>query len=835
MRKLYAISLLIVLLSLAACGIDNTMYNAKNYFQSAQERPLNANGRPAPQAVSDYTKAIKKCGIILSDDDKGKRADDALYLMARALYYKGNAAFQARDAFESLIRGYPGSKHVPEAHIYLAKVMQDINQPDQAEAVLERFIRNPKYIKHHPRALLVLADFEIQDEDYHRAQFWLERIITDYRKTQEFKEAFFLFGKNYYMQGEYERSLAEFETFVGTRGIPKDKKLEARYYVALNHLELGEAEKALKEARYLVRNEVRPDLLSKARVLYGRALLANSQVEDGLYELEEVTTSYPRTETAAEAYYYWGSFLYYEQSEIDLATAHLNRVRTEYNRSTLAEIATSKATAINQTKAAPNLDSRRDLQAWLDHQYLRAESFVSPLALPDSALATYQRVIAESDTLKAIRDSLLLMIDTTSDKIDSLRTVVADSTQQAAADTSAGPAPEVTLDASSTDTLPQASAELPTPDAESAAADSLMPSVESNADTDQEQMPAVPSAPLDQSAAAADTLSSVQPTPDPVEDEPEKSQDDPKTGESSAEEEAPEPARSPELMLQELQEDVSAWQQETEEIEPLLDRFATEIIPYCYFSIFSILNDDPTQSEEAAQLHERLLTEYPRNIYSAAATALSEGRIPSLVDPDYEEASTAFDAALELYPDAPDSLVTLMQEYTQSEYPDLSLRANYRLGWYYSFEEPDTTMAREYLETVLEYPEDTEYHTAVRRFFDGKDFLLRDSGISDSTSVEADSLQTPAPESTSSSESTLIGPENINDAQEQGSAPDLSIDPEAVAEDGFELTAPAAADTLSAPEPEAQEPKSELQDPESAPQPDDDTADPEETVPQQTP
>ena len=143
MRYMRVTTLLVLLGILVACGIDNTMYNAKKYFESAQNRALSANGRPTPQAIDEYTKSIQKCGIILSRNSKGKRADDALFLMARALYYKKNSAFQAKDAFENLIRGYPDSKHIPEAHLYLARVLREVNQVQQSEALLEQFVRNP--------------------------------------------------------------------------------------------------------------------------------------------------------------------------------------------------------------------------------------------------------------------------------------------------------------------------------------------------------------------------------------------------------------------------------------------------------------------------------------------------------------------------------------------------------------------------------------------------------------------------------------------------------------------------------------------------------------------
>lgn len=832
MRRIYAAILLVTLFALPGCGIDNTMYNAKKYFASAQVRPLGANGRPAPQAVSDYTKAIKKCGIILSDGGKGKRADDALYLMARALYYKGNSAFQAKDAFENLIKGYPNSKHVPEAYIYLGRVLREINQDAESEALLERFVRNPKYLKHHPRALLVMADYEILDEDYHRAQFWLERIIKDYPKTPEFKEAAFLFGKNYYMQGNFERSLQEFETFINTRGIPKLKKLEAKYYIALNRLEMGNHAKALKEAKYLVRNDERPEMLSRARVLYGRALLATGEIEAGLEELKAVTTSYPRTENSAAAYYYWGNYLYHEEGKINEAVPHLNRVRTEFAKSPLAEKGTQMATAINKTKPGANLNSSRDLQAWLDFHYLKAENLISPLAMPDSALATYQRVINERDSLVAIQDSLLLKIDKASSSIDSLIAILPVSPETTKEDSLSLLASADLPDSLAADIDRALPAEVTDLGSEPSAPDSLDAGEKESSD-----QPYLPD--LDQSEESPDKgeippeerIETQEPEPassDSIDTDTEEkdSSDQPLkpdldllkepldegeiTPEDSLDIQEPKPVKSGAQLLKELQRDLSAWQQKTDELQASIERFDTQIVPFCYFSKYSLLRKFPNRAEEAESLYQTLLEEYPRNMYSAAATAIKEGRTPRLVDPAYNEALAAFDAALDSYPESPDSLVALMQAYTESAYDDLKLRANYRLGWHYSFEEPDTTLAREYLGYVLNDSENAEYKDAVRRFFDGEAFLLRDSGLVDSTAVMADSL------------ATLAEPTEPTELTGESPADSLSFEidlPEAALPDSLlKLTEPAVPDSLSGlqPEPEIQSEESGTE-PETAP------------------
>jgi hypothetical protein len=192
-------------------------------------------------------------------------------------------------------------------------------------------------------------------------------------------------------------------------------------------------------------------------------------------------------------------------------------------------------------------------------------------------------------------------------------------------------------------------------------------------------------------------------------------------------------------------------------------------------------------------------------MYSAAATALKEGKVPHLIDPAYEEATSAFDAALDYYPEAPDSLVTAMQEFIQSDYEDLRLRANYRLGWHYSFEEPDTTLAKTYLKEVLAAPEQSEYQETVRRFFDGENYLLRDSGIVDSTLVEVDSLQISVEQDeTAEADSTFVGPPEMSDTAEDEESwldfPQLKIQDELI--DTNEINPQAEADSLSEREPE---------------------------------
>ncbi|NLK49756.1 MAG: tetratricopeptide repeat protein, partial [Candidatus Cloacimonetes bacterium] len=424
-KKLLFASLLIVLL-ITSCGIDNTMFNARKYFKQAQDRPLTSSGRPSPQAVDEYTKTIQKCGVIITEKKGKKTLSEAVFLLARALYYKGNSAFQAKDQFEALINGFPESRHVPEAHIYLARVLRQLNRKQEAEKLLEGFVRDTRHQKSHPRTLMVLAEFEIEDQDFLSAQYWLQRIITDYPKSSEFKEASFLFGKNYYEQHDYLSSFKEFEKLVNTRGINKELKLEGRYYMALSLFELGEYAKCDKLVSQLLKSESRLDKLALIRVIKARLLLQGNDEEKGINEVDEIAKLQPRSLASSAAYYYLADYYFYQNADIELAGTTYGKVRTEFPTAIYADYAKQKADAVNQIKQNKNLSAKANLQQYVDYHMLAAENYLNAFALNDSALVMYQRILDVAAPFKVELDSLTAVADSINARVDSLQIQIAE-------------------------------------------------------------------------------------------------------------------------------------------------------------------------------------------------------------------------------------------------------------------------------------------------------------------------------------------------------------------------------------------------------------------------
>lgn len=677
MRLIKFTFLLACLTLLWACNI-NTMYNARKYFKSAQDRPLNTNGKPNSQAIDDYTKTIKKCGIILSASKKGPNVDDALFLMAKALYFKGNSAFQAKDQFENLIIGFPKSPYVQESHLFVARILREINQPKDAERRLDEFIRNPAFRKQHPSALLLLTDFAIRDKDYIKAQYWLERIIRDYPKTKEFKTAYFLFGKNYFEQKDYRASLNAFEKMEGTRGIDKALKLDTRYYIGLNLLELGELDRAYKTANSLLKSETRLDKLAPVRLLKARVLFAKGNNEDAKKEIEYINKTYPRTESSAAALYYLAEYQYYTIGDPTNATINYNKVRTEFPTSPLATISQAKATAVTNVMPKASTNSETATKQYLDTMYLSAESFLSTLSLPDSALACYRKVIYERDVLQARRDSLQIQAGTLSTSLDSLRL----------------------------------------------AKDQLVPEKFTTTDTLKTNinMPEVPDSIYTE---VQDTLHAVT---------------DSLTAQAAAR--AAETATLKRELATNIKQDeakLTTLQGRITRIDEVILQFDTEIIPFCMFAMGSVLHDHFPERPDNAELYAQMLERYPNSKYTRALNSLQKGQSVRLIDPLEESQEQLLDELFGMISTAPDSALAGLEEMRQSPYPRFKLAANFRLGWYYSFDSADTSRAKPYLKSVLDDTNAGDYATLTRRFFDGNKFLVFSRAALDTLAVQ-DSL-----------------------------------------------------------------------------------------------
>ncbi|MDI9525049.1 MAG: hypothetical protein QM218_06095, partial [Candidatus Cloacimonadota bacterium] len=471
---------------------------------------------------------------------------------------------------------------------------------------------------------------------------------------------------------------------------------------------------------------------------------------------------------------------FYELRDLDKAGTAYNKVRTEFSNSELAEPGQQKATAVTQLKTKPGFDPTNNLQQFVDYHITAAENYFSVFSLPDSALLMYQRIIDSRDSLQTLRDSLAVKLDAKQSLADSLGQALAALPEPVLPDST-----EVEADSLAVaNDAPMVADSLSIPGLEmelSDSADSLgtvdtMTFAETEADSlrieefepGQEALPDSLGLPdMDPELyAEADSLGL-----------PELDLEVPAEADSLAGIDEQEKAPDPEEQRRQLQQrfsaaetDLNQTRDRLEAMDALFVRYDRELTPMALFSQANIHSRTGPDRPRMEEIYSDMLTHFPNNKYTNAMDDLLAGETVRLIDPDEEAQELLLDRAFGMAESEPDSMLVILNELAASDYLPISLKANYRLGWFHTFEVPDTTAAKPYLDKVLELERTGEYGSMTSRFYDGRNFKLRSGDeLPDSLAV-ADSLQALA-------DSTAVA-DSLKPADGQEQEPEPQAEPE---------------------------------------------------------
>ncbi len=730
-----------------ACSFDNTLYNARKYYASAQSKPLNQNGRASSQAIDDYTKTIKKCGYILTERKNSSQVDDALFLLAQSLYFKGNSIYQAKEQYENLINNFPDSPYIPESTLQLAKIAREINQFKEAESILTDYIRNPRTKKWHPQALLLLADFAIQDKDFAKATFWLEKIRDQYGKSVFAREAAFLLGKNYFEQGEYAKSLEQMSKVARYRSIRQDVRLDARYYIALNQFKMVETELSLTTAQNLLKDEIRTERVSAIQLLVSRILLNMDSEQKALDLLQTIIKNNSKTISSAEAYYRLAEYYYYIKKDVSSAIENYNKVKTESASSPFADDANRKFETLNLIKQGVTANLIKDPRSHVLKQIEIADGFFRVMNQPDSALAIYDSVAAYPEYLRQKADSLSycrMILQVKADSLSAVKTELQISEKNITDDSIAV-----------TDSIHsfQQSSWKP----ETALNNAQNDSVFIAGDLNIVQHPDSLGKTVLPAQIAQTDSSKIQAAP---------------SSENISDQ------------IKLLHDEIVVIDNDLIAINQVQNDLQTDLVPLSLFVKAMALHSYALDLKRADEVHQQMISTYPNNKYTLALTAFLKGDPVIPTDLRLQQEQAKLDFALTVLPDNPDSALAVLEELVESDYPEIKVKSIFRLGWYYTFEYPDTLLAKPYLDETIRINPQSDYAKTVKRFYNGKSFTYSQAWDDFSASIidQVDSLNIENLGTDSDSlsrQDTQSNPAPLEPDKEQSKSPDdLVIDPD---------------------------------------------------------
>lgn len=399
-RFISPLLLALLALTLTSCVYYNTFYNAKKRFNEAHQQREAAEEDPENRILQNtyrdyYLSAIEKASVVLDIYADSKWVDDALLLIGKSYYWRG----EQRDAltkFDELLGNFPDSELKTEALYWKALALWGNESISQSRELLVRLADSgdPVYTS---QARLALAELEQSQENYPEAvRTYLS--LVDGLKDREMQTRLWKgLGDTYFAQKDYANAINAFQKVLKTEA-DTFTRYQARMQIGAAQEKLKDLDGALDTYRQMERNKrfraYRPNIQLKIANVYR----LTGDIDGAQEAYERIIAQNPRTETSAEAYYQIASIEREVRRNNELALELFATARKERTTSDAAARAREMETTLFQLDRFKKRAEKESDQG-TEALFSVAEIYLFNLGEMDSALSQYEQVLARKDSV----------------------------------------------------------------------------------------------------------------------------------------------------------------------------------------------------------------------------------------------------------------------------------------------------------------------------------------------------------------------------------------------------------------------------------------------------
>lgn len=389
--------LALVLFALGAgggCAYFNTYSNARRYFKQAENMQRTPDGKITPNARKAYDDSIEKCKKLMELYPDSKYVDDALFLMSRAYFEKSEYGSCLRR-LDELEERFPDHEWREQA-LYMRGVC-DLENGDESRAIadLDRLQEEFPKSKHLAEGMFRRAEAEYRLGNWDDAIGAYQRLLESFKQSEFNDEARLKIALT-------QRELGQDSLAVETVAVLAEKGRNRR---TVFEGQLAAAEILFDQHRYTecgaLLGELEPvaeNFQSRGPVLLLQARLveADGDLEKAATQFENVATEFPRSNSAAEAWYRIGLIRQNREHDLEQAIVAYDNARKEVPRSLFADLAGTKSKAVQEVidfRAQSGEEAPDSSAAQL--QFRLAENQLLRLEDPEAALAEYGKVLED--------------------------------------------------------------------------------------------------------------------------------------------------------------------------------------------------------------------------------------------------------------------------------------------------------------------------------------------------------------------------------------------------------------------------------------------------------
>ncbi|RPJ41610.1 MAG: hypothetical protein EHM19_11560, partial [Candidatus Latescibacterota bacterium] len=208
------------------CAYYNTFFHARQAYNQAEKARAEAPRENQESIGLDlYEQAMKKCAKVIVEYPDSRWVDDAILLMGKCFYARGDylAAFRK---FDEILLYYEKSDLASEARFWKAKTLVELDRYDEAVPSLQKF-REGKKNDLRGEALYLLAVVEYERENYGAAAEGLELYLDQDKEARGNDDVLRLLGDCYRKTGERAKALSVYQERLQDPLLETSARLEA--------------------------------------------------------------------------------------------------------------------------------------------------------------------------------------------------------------------------------------------------------------------------------------------------------------------------------------------------------------------------------------------------------------------------------------------------------------------------------------------------------------------------------------------------------------------------------------------------------------------------------
>lgn len=388
--------LLLALVAPTGCAYFNTLYNARQKYDEAQEQKRAADPEREQISKSEerlYTESFEKAAKVVKYYPDSKYVDDALLLMGKASFEKSDYSTALRK-FDEILTFFPDSKLRPEALVMKGRTLAATRDYETAVTTLQAAEAiDRKELRDEVRYFLgVVREGQGEQET---AQRRYAEVVDRHEDSEWLAEAGIRAGDIARERGDPGAAVAFYEQ-VRKNGRTPDERYRGGLRKGEAFLELGEYGRARETFEEVAKRTLDPDDRGHAMLMRAKTQLSAGNDDAAVDEFVEVIRDFERREAAADAQLEIAQW-HDRNGRLEEALAVYEQVKDQGTGHPAWQTASERRTEIQRV-----LDLRAAVEDEADpdrnrNRFLLAEQLLEKIGDVDGALREYSALAVDAE------------------------------------------------------------------------------------------------------------------------------------------------------------------------------------------------------------------------------------------------------------------------------------------------------------------------------------------------------------------------------------------------------------------------------------------------------